>query len=463
MATLVKKRRVDATEGPIFSKMLYFVVPLMLTNLIQQLYTIADNLVVGRYSSDPAAIGAIGSSASVIAFLTALFSGFAVGTAATMSFDFGSKDRDAMEKDVHTSLILSLSVGLFVGIIGCVLARPILEAMHTKEEFIDSAVVYLRIRCIGMPFVSIYNVGAATLRSVGDSRTPLHILTVSGFVNVVLNILFVLCFGMAADGVALATLASQVISVVWIFLIMVKRKDEPYTFKLRSLRLDSYTVGRVLKFAIPGAFQTIGGHVMNMFIASATNNIFAPEVIEARTIAGNIDTMLVTVLDTYITATLTFVGQNKGAGRPDRIKKSLLYSLLQVCTIAFVFGQLMIIFREPMIRLFVNEELHNVDNIITYASTIMIIMLSSYTLYAVCCSLCGFIRGLGYSLPTMVVALCDVFIIRTVWIFGLFPKIKTLEFLYLLYPVSYVIFVVAYGIVSLFLWKRFKILSRNGG
>ena len=456
MIGLLRKRRVDATEGPVFSKMLYFVIPLMLTNLIQQLYTIVDNLVVGRFSADAAALGAIGSSASVVAFLTAIFSGFSVGTAATVSHDVGAKNNEALQKDVHTSVILSVTAGLAVGIVGFVFSRPILELMSTKDEFIESAVVYLQIRCIGMPFVSLYNIGAATLRSVGDSRTPMNILIVSGLSNVLLNLVFVLGFGMSADGVALATLASQIISVVWIFLVLFMRSDEPYSFKPSQLKLDAKTAKRVLKFAIPGAIQTLGAHVMNIFIASATNNIFDPEVIEARTIAGNIDTILLTVLDTYIAATLTFSGQNKGANKPERIKKSLLVSLLQCCSIAFVVGQLMILFRVPLIKLFINEELYNVEAIITHASTIITIMLTSYIMYAACCSLCGFIRGLGYSLPTMVVALSDVFILRTIWIFGLFPHVKTLEFLYLLYPVSYVLFVIAYAAVSVVIWKRFK-------
>ena len=456
MKGLLKKRSVDATEGPIFSKMVYYIIPLMLTNLIQHLYTIADNLVVGRYSTDPAAIGAIGSSSAVIAFLTAMFAGFAIGTAATVSRDFGARDKDAMEKDVHTSFILSLTVGFAIGLIGFLFARPILELMSTKEEFIDSAVVYLKIRCIGMPFVSLYNVGAATLRSVGDSRTPLNVLTVSGLANVLLNVLFVLCFGMAADGVALATLASQIISVVWVYALLVKRKDEPYSFKISALRLDMKTSSRILKFAIPGVIQTIGAHIMGLFISSATNNIFDPEVIEARTIAGNIDTMLITVVDTYIHATMTFTGQNMGANKPQRIKKSFIIAMVQAISVAFVLGQLIILFRDPLIRLFVNEDIYNVEAILTHASSIIIIMINSYLLYSACCVFCGFIRGLGHSLPTMVVALVDVFILRTTWIFVLFPKVKTLQFLYLLYPVSYAIFVVAYASVSLVVWRRYK-------
>lgn len=461
MASLIGKRNIDATEGSIFSKMIYYVIPLMLTNLIQQLYTIADNLVVGRFSADTAALGAIGSSTSIVAFLTALFSGFAIGTAAIVSQDFGARDRDAIEKDLHTSVILSFAVGLAVGAVGFIFARPILELMSTKEEFIESATVYLKIRCIGMPFVSLYNIGAATLRSVGDSKSPLHALTVSGFINVLLNLLFVLVFGMAADGVALATLASQIISVVWIFLVLYKRNDEAYAFRFSSLRIDFETSRRVLRFAIPGAIQGIGGHVMNLFISSATNNIFDAELVEARTIAVNIDSVLVTVLDTYISCTLTFTGQNKGAKKPERIKKSLIYSLIQVSSIAFLCGQTMILFKEPLIRLFVNEELYNVVAITSYAGTIMTIMLTSYIAYAVCCSLCGFIRGLGHPLPTMVVALVDVFILRTVWIFLLFPTVRTIEFLYLLYPVSYVLFAMAYGTISFVLWRKFKVKNER--
>jgi Na+-driven multidrug efflux pump len=307
-----------------------------------------------------------------------------------------------------------------------------------------------------MPFVSLYNVGAATLRSVGDSKSPLYALTSSGFINVLLNLVFVLFFGMAADGVALATLVSQVISVVWIFLVLRNRTDEAYAFRFSSLSFDPDTSGRILKYPIPGAIQVIGAHVMNLFISSATNSIFDSEVIEARTLASNIDTLLVTVLDTYISCTLTFTGQNKGAGRPERIKKSLFISLMQVCSIAFVLGQIMILFKEPLIGLFINGEIYNVEAITEYAATIVTIMLTSYTAYAVCCSLCGFIRGLGHPLPTMVVALVDVFVLRTVWIFLLFPTVRTLEFMYLLYPVSYVIFASAYAVVSIVLWRKYK-------
>ena len=455
MGSVSIKRRIDATEGPIFSKMVYFVIPLMLTNLIQQLYTVADNLVVGKFSPSAAALGAIGSSSAIVAFLTALFASFSVGTAAVVSHDFGARDSASMEKDVHTSMILSFIVGLSVGVIGFAFARPILVALNTKPEFIDLAVVYLQIRCIGMPFVSLYNIGAATLRSVGDSKSPLYILTLSGLVNVILNLVFVLCFGMAADGVALATLASQVLSVVFVYMLLIKRTNEPYAVKLSSLKIDKTTAKRILKFAIPGAIQGSVAHVMNVFLASAAN-VFDPEVIEARTIASNIDTMLSTVLATYVNVSITFTGQNKGAKKPDRIKKSLFMAVAQGCAIALVFGQLILHLRAPLISLFVNEELYNVDAITGYASTIMGIILTSYVITGVSNALGGFIKGLGYALPNMVVSLVDMGIVRAIWIFGIFPSIQTLEFLYLIYPVSWALSSVSYIAISLVVWKKYK-------
>ena len=179
MSGALAKRRIDATEGPIFSKMIWFVIPLMLTNLIQQLYTVADNMVVGNYSSNANALGAIGSCGAIIAFLTALFAGFSTGTAAVVSRDFGAKDNDALSKSAHTSLILSLGVGLGVGLIGFVFAEPILRLLNVKPEFLADAIVYMQIRCVGMPFVALYSSAAAVLRFRMISLRPLLLISMA--------------------------------------------------------------------------------------------------------------------------------------------------------------------------------------------------------------------------------------------------------------------------------------------
>ncbi len=320
MISLAKRKAIDTTEGPIFSKMVAFVIPLVLTNLIQQLYTVADNMVVGKFSSNSAALGGIGSAGSIIAFLTALFASFAVGTAAVISHDFGKRDDDALSKGVHTSLIISLIVGSAVGLLGFVFANPILVMLNTKAEFLDTATLYMQIRCIGMPFVALYNSAAATLRSVGDSRSPLYILTFSGLANVLLNLVFVIGFGMSADGVAYATLVSQILSIAFALWILMKRKSENYCVRLSLLKIDKKSAKRILKFAIPGTIQGSVASVMNVFLSSA-GNIFSGEVIEARTVSNNIDTILSTVLSTYTHVALTFTGQNRGAGKLDRARR----------------------------------------------------------------------------------------------------------------------------------------------
>ena len=455
MASTLAKKKIDTTEGPIFSKMVYFVIPLILTNLIQQLYTVADNMVVGNFSSSATALGAIGSSSAFVAFLTALFAGFSVGAAAVVSHDFGARDKDALSKSTHTALLLALSVGLFVGAIGFIFARPILAALNTKPQFLDGAVLYTKIRCIGLPFVALYNNAAAVLRSVGDSKTPLYILTASGLANVLLNLVFVIGFGMGADGVAYATLASQVLSVVFAIGALFKRSGEAYALKISRLHIDRAATGRILKFAIPGTIQSSVAHIMNVFIAAAAN-IFAGEIIEARTVASNIDTILSTILATYAHVTITFTGQNRGAKKPERIKKSLFYAILQSVTIACVIGQALLLLRTPLIGLFVNESVDNIEQIAKHATTIMSIILPSYIIAAVTNSLAGFIKGLGHSLPTMLISIFDMGIVRAIWIFALFPLCPTLGFLYCIYPVSWGMNLICYGTVSFILWKKQK-------
>lgn len=455
MAAVLAKKKIDTTEGPIFSKMVFFVVPLILTNLIQQLYTVADNMVVGNFSSNANALGAIGSSGAVVAFLTALFAGFSIGAAAVVSHDFGARDNDALSKSTHTALILSLSVGLFVGAVGFIFARPILSALNTKPAFLSDATLYLKIRCIGLPFVALYNASAAVLRSVGDSKTPLYILTASGLANVLLNLVFVIGFDMGADGVAYATLASQVLSVVFSLSVLAKRKGEAYSLRWACLRVDALAARRILKFAIPGTIQSSVAHIMNVFISSSAN-IFPGEIIEARTVASNIDTILSTIIATYANVAITFTGQNRGAKKPLRMKKALFYSILQATTIAFVVGQVLLLLREPLIRLFVNDSVYDVSEIIKHATTIMSIILPSYIISGVTNSLVGFIKGMGYSLPPMIVSIVDMGIVRAIWIFALFPLKKTLGFLYYIYPVSWGMNMVLYTVIALVLWKKTK-------
>jgi len=240
-------RSVNATEGPIFSKMILFAIPLMLTNIMQQLYSMADNIVVGKFSGDPLALAAVGSTGTLTAMLTHLFVGFSSGCAVVVSQSYGSKDKDTMSKGVHTSMVFALCAGVFFCLLGLLISKPALILLDTKPELIDKAILYFRVICLGIPATAIYNFGASILRSVGDSKTPLYTLSASGIVNVALNLVFVIVFKMSILGVAVATIVSQYISAVVVITVLIKRKNEPYAFALKKLKVHKPILFRVLK------------------------------------------------------------------------------------------------------------------------------------------------------------------------------------------------------------------------
>lgn len=453
-------KRIDATEGPIFSKMISFVTPLIISSLISQLYTVADSVVVGKFSTDPTALGAIGSTAAYLALLLTLFGGFSTGHTVVISHDFGAKNSDGISKAVHTSTLLALFAGTVIGALGIIFARPILELMNTKPEFIDTAVIYLVIRCIEMPFFSLFQAASASLRAVGDSRTPLYISVSTGFINVVLNVVFVIFFGMGADGVALATLISQIISAAVAYYVLWCRKNEAYAFKFSLLKFDPFTAKRILKFSIPNSIQYSAANLMGVFVSVATNS-FDPEVIEAKTIAGNIDTVLATLIGTYLTVAMVFVGQNYGAGRFDRIKKTLESAIIQSTAITTVGVTLILTFRRPLVKMFLNESIYDTEAILGYATTIMVINLLAYFILGFNYAFSGFIKGVGHATFPMIVSLFDTCVLRTVWIFLVFPRLNTLEALYLVYPISWTSSTIFFVVFTLCIWKKKKMESEG--
>ena len=455
MAALVKKKNIDATEGPIFSKMVVFVIPLMLTNLIQQLYSMADSIVVGQFSGDPNALAAIGSTSTFIALITALFTGFAAGASVVASRSFGAKDNEALSKAAHTSIFFGAIVGISLGLIALLVSEPLLLLLDTKEELMSKALIYVRIICIGTPAISTYNFGAAVLRSVGDSKTPFYTLTASGILNVVLNLVFVIGFGMSVEGVAIATVASQYLSAVVVLIVLSSRKDEPYALNFRKTKFDISTLKIILKMGVPAAIQGSLFGITNLFLVRALNGFPIP-VISARTIATNIYVLLSTIINTYLHVAMTFTGQNLGAGKPDRIKKSLFIALAQVVTIGVVVGQIMLVFYEPLVGLYLAPDDPNRAEILVAAKTIMTIMLSSYFIGAINEVLSGFLRGLGYSLQPMLVSIGGICIFRLSWILLVFPLINEVWGLYIVYPISWALTSLGLLAVILFVWKRVK-------
>ena len=448
-----KKKNVDATVGPIFSKMIVFVIPLMLTNLLQQLYSMADNMVVGQFSGEPNALGAVGSTSAYVSILTALFIGFSAGSGVVVARSFGARDNESLSRATHSALLFGIISGTVIGILGFVFAEPILIALDTKTELLSLAVLYARIIAVGMPAISVYNFGASVLRSTGDSRTPLYTLTATGILNVILNLVLVICFHLSVAGVAIATVTAHYVSATVIVTVLAKRKNEPYAFSLSKLRFDGKIISNILRLGVPAAIQGSLFGFTNMFLHKALNTFPTP-VISARTIATSIDVLLSTAINTYLHVTMTFTGQNLGAEKPERIKRALAYSLIQVVVLGVGVGQLMLAFYEPLVGLYVAADNPYRAEIFEAAHTIMAVMLTSYFLGALNESLSGFLRGLGYSLPPMIVSVAGICIFRCIWIFLIFPNIGTLVGLYLIYPISWTITGLGLALMSLLVWKK---------
>ena len=453
MISHAKRKSVDATEGPIFSKMVAFVIPLMLTNLMQQLYSMADSMVVGKFSGDNQALAAIGSTSTFIALVTALFTGFAAGASVVASRAFGARDNDRLSKATHTAICFGALVGVFLSICALLASEPLLLLLGTKQELMPKALTYVRIVFIGTPAIATYNFGAAILRSVGDSQTPFYTLTASGILNVVLNFVFVVGFGMSVEGVAIGTVAAQYLSAIVVIIVLTKRRDEAYSLSPQNLKIDKDTLKTILKMGVPAAIQGALFGITNLVLIRALNDFPVP-VLSARTIATSIDVLLSTAMNTYLHVAMTFTGQNLGAGKPDRIKKSLFIALAQVVTIGVVVGQIMIIFYEPLASLYISADDPDRTAVLAAAKVIMTIMLSSYLIGAINEVLSGFLRGLGYSLQPMLISIGGICVFRLFWINFVFPGIGELWSLYLVYPISWTLTSLGLLAVILIIWKR---------
>ena len=455
MSILKTKRNINATEGPIFSKMILFAIPLMLTNIMQQLYSMADNIVVGKFSGDPLALAAVGSTGTLTAMLTHLFVGFSSGCAVVVAQSYGSKDEKTLSRGVHTSLVFALCAGLFFCALGLLISRPALIMLDTKPELLEKAIMYFRIVCLGIPATAIYNFGASVLRSIGDSKTPLYTLSASGIANVGLNLIFVIAFNMSIAGVAIATITAQYISAVVVMFVLIKRKSEPYAFSFSKFKVHKETLIRVLRLGVPAAIQGSLFSITNLCLIRALNGFPTP-VVSARTIATSIDVILSTAINSYLHVTMTFTGQNLGAGKFDRIKKTILYSALQVAVFGFVVGQIMIIFYKPLVGLYLAADDPYRVEVLAAAKTIMTVMLSTYFIGAIHEAFSGVLRGLGYSLYPMFTSIVCIVVFRLAWIFFVFPILDSLTGLYLLYPISWTLSVIALSCMIAYAMKRIK-------
>ena len=428
-----RRYEMDMTKGPLLPEILIFSGPLILTGILQLLYNAADIVVVGRFAG-AASLAAVGSTGSLINLIINVFMGLSVGASVMVAKHFGAGDRQAVENGVHTAITVAILAGILVGVFGFVMARPLLRLMDSPPDVLDLASLYMRIFFLGMPANMLYNFGAAILRAVGDTRRPLYFLSISGLVNVFLNLFFVIVFHMDVAGVALATIISQIISAVLVILCLI-HSDGLVHLNLRALRIEKRAMKEILRVGLPAGFQGSLFSISNVLIQSSINS-FQSVAMAGNAASSNLEGFVYTAMNAIHQADITFASQNYGAGKARRVNQVMWACLATVSVIGLALGFGVLALGTPLLSIY-NQD----PEVIAFGLKRMRIILPTYFTCGMMDVMVGQIRGIGYSIMPMIVSLTGACLFRIVWILTIFavPQYHTLEVLYLSYPASWVL------------------------
>ena len=338
----------DMTSGPLLMNMLRFALPLMASSVLQLLYNAADMVVVGQFAGANA-LASVGATGAITSLLVNLFMGFSVGASVAVAQHYGAGSYKDVSQSVHTAVSIALLCGVGIGVLGAVLARPLLQMMNTPADILDGAATYMAIYFAGLPAKKQYNFCAAILRAVGDTKRPLYYLSIAGVINVLLNLLFVIVFRMSVAGVALATLIAQCVSMALVVICLI-RSDGAIRLDIHRLRLHKDKVGQIIRIGLPAGLQSSMFAISNTLIHS-TVNTFGSAVIAGNTAASNIESFVSSPLSAFQQATMSFMGQNYGARKYDRFGRIVRCGILLVLCLGIPLGLLASTFAEPLIRI----------------------------------------------------------------------------------------------------------------
>ncbi len=426
-----KKYEIDMCNGPLLGKILLFTIPLMLSGILQLLFNAADMIVVGRWVG-PDALAAVGSTGPLINLIVNVFIGLSVGANVLVARYYGGGQEKELSDMVHTAVLTSVICGVILIFVGFFVTPYALKLMAVPEDVFDQSVLYLRIYFAAMPAMMLYNFGAAILRAVGDTRRPLVFLTIAGVVNVIMNLLFVIVFSMGVAGVALATAISQVISAVLVVRCLM-RSEGPYKLSLKSLRISPHKFLMMARIGLPAGLQGAVFSISNVLIQSSVNS-FGTDAMAGNSAAGNLEGFVYTAMNTLHQTAVSFVGQNYGAKKYKRIGTIALQCLAIVTVVGLVFGNALYMAGNILLKLYAKEAV-----VIEYGMRRLLFICCPYFLCGVMDTLVGCLRGMGRSIMPMFVSLAGACLFRVVWIYTIFEQNRTLETLYISYPISWII------------------------
>lgn len=426
-----KQYQIDMCSGSLWDKILLFALPLMLSSMLQLLFNAADVVVVGRFAGKEA-LAAVGSNTSLINLMINLFVGLSVGTNVVVARDLGAGRRDNVSRSVHTSVTLALASGVVMMIFGVVMVRHILEWMSSPTDVIDLATVYLRIYFCGMPANIFYNFGSAILRAQGDTRRPLYYLTIAGVVNVVLNLIFVIVLRLDVAGVALATIIAQYISALLVIRCLM-REQGPLHLDLKKLRLEWPVVRRILEVGLPAGFQGILFAMSNVVIQSSLNSFNDPVIVAGSAASANIESFVYAGMNSIYQSSITFTGQNYGAGKVDRVDRVVMECVGYVAAIGLILGNLVYFFGDQLAGIYAPGE----PEVVAQALIRMGFIACPYFFCGIMDTMTGVLRGIGYSVIPMVVSLVGACGLRILWVATVFQLYRSPATLYFSYPVTW--------------------------
>lgn len=449
----MKLGKQNMLSGPLLPGIVGYTIPIILTSLLQLLFNAADLVVVGRYCGS-IYVGAIGATGAVTNLIINFFIGLSVGAGVTVAHGIGSREDEAVHRTVHTALPTALVGGGILTVLGVTFAETFLQWMDTPENVLPLSALYMRIYFGGIIFNMVYNFCASILRAAGDTRSPLLFLSIAGVVNVVLNLIFVICFHMDVDGVALATTISQGLSAVALVIVLMCRTDA-CRLKLKEMRFYKTQLLKIVRIGLPAGIQGSLFSISNVLIQSSINS-FGDVVVSGNAAAGNIEGFVYVSMNAFHQTAVNFIGQNTGAHQYDRVKKTLWICLGCAACAGLALGVAAYGFGHQLLSIYITDS----QEAIGYGLTRMACVCLPYFLCGIMDVSTGALRGMGASIAPMLISILGVCGMRIGWIYTVFqmPQYHTPEGLYISYPISWIL---TFGAQLVAFWIVYRCRNRN--
>ena len=440
------KYEIDMVNGSIMDKLISFALPLMISGILQLAFNAVDIIVVGQFSGSKS-LAAVGSTTALINVFVNLFMGISLGANVLAARFYAAGKDEEMSKTVHTSIMIALISGIVMGVVGVIFARGALEIMGTPDDVIGLSTIYMRIYFCGMPFFMLYNYGAAILRAVGDTKRPLIFLIISGCINALLNLFFVIVCRLGVIGVAIASIIAQYISAALIIRFLMKTYGS-YGLRMKDIAIDRDAAAAVLRIGVPAAIQYSLFAIANICIQTSINS-FSHVVVEGNSAATNADSLIYDMMAAFYTACTSFIAQNLGARKKERVLRTFFITLAYSFLMGLVLGVALFIFQRPFLLLFTSD-----DAVIHYGQIRIGVMAFVYCVSAFMDNATAAARGIGKSvMPTIIVVMGSV-VFRIIWLLTVFAYFKTLQSLYLIYVISWTLTAIAGNIYFAYHYRR---------